>query len=501
MADEMPEKPEFNEAAPAGDGDEYLQLFADGIRQPEDPILGGAGSAHDLRLFDQVRADAQVYSCLQQRRDAVVSIPFDVAPGDEDDPRSVTAAEDLKADLDALDFDTRCKRMLWGVFYGYAVGEIMWRVDGQRIVFNEIRVRRARRFGFDKDGDLMLRSTTARAAERMPDHKFWVMTTGADTDDEPYGLGLGHLLYWPAYFKRHGLKAWMMALNKYATPTAVGTFPKGTNKDDVAKLLAGLRAIQTDSAFVKPEGMTAELLQSSKSAGIDYKAFHTWLEANVAKIILSQTMTTEDGSSRSQSETHMEVRDEVADSDASLLCGSFNEGPVTWWTAWNYGLDVAPPVVRRQKIEAEDAEAASARDERLAKIGWHPTAERVSDVYGEGYEYRDPVPPAANDDVLLLTEEVPALAADDPDAITEMVNGLMADGTARSAVNDMLAPIADALDGAGSLEELRDQLDAATDDDAALAPFREHLAQAMFAGRIGGEVGADLRDGVPGEEA
>lgn len=489
----MADKPEFNEAAPARDGDDFMQLFAAGIREAEDPILSGGGSSRDLRLFDHVRSDPQIWSTLQQRRDAVVSIPWEVAAGDEDDPRSVDAADELREQLNALDFDTRCRRMLWAVFYGYGVAEIMWEIRGNQFAFGAIKVRKARRFGFDVDGRLMLRRTAKRNEEAMPDRKFWVMATGADTDDEPYGLGLGHLLYWPAYFKRHGLKAWMKALNKYATPTAVGKYPTGTPEKDIKTLLHSLAAMANDSAIVIPEGMTAELLQAAKSAGMDYRAFHEFMEGMVAKIVLSQTMTTDDGSSRAQAETHMDVRDEVADADSALLCGSFNEGPVTWWTEWNYGADVAPPLVRREKIEQEDADAAATRDESLSRIGWHPTPERVQQVYGAGYVYRKPGKTTSEGD------DPPALAAGESDALEDFADALVKAGAMRTAANDLLAPIAEAIDAAGSLEDMRAALDDLGEGD--LQPMQNALAEAMFAARIGGEVGAALHDDVALEES
>jgi len=216
MAGEEASKPVYGEVAPARDSDEFLQLWAGGIREPNDPILRGRG--RDLGFYDQVREDAQVWSTLQQRRDAVASRDWEVVPGD-DRPMSTEAAAQLEKELKAIDFDAKVRRMSWGVFYGYAVAEVLWSAgEGKRIEIGDIAVRRARRFGFDVDGSLMLRRSFNRAEEIMPPGKFWVMSSGCDTDDEPYGFGLAHLLYWPAYFKRNGLTAWMVALDKFGSP-------------------------------------------------------------------------------------------------------------------------------------------------------------------------------------------------------------------------------------------------------------------------------------------
>lgn len=485
--------PPLGEAAAARDGDEFLSAWADGIREPSDPILKGRGT--DLKFYDQVRLDPQVWSTLQQRRDAVASREWTVEPGDET-PQAEAAAAELKDQLERLDLDAITRQMHWGLFYGYGVAEMMWGIEAGRATIADIKVRRARRFGFDIDGRLMLRPVLARRAELMPGRKFWTYSCGCDTGDEPYGFGLAHLLYWPVYFRRHGMKAWMIALDKYASPTAVGTYPPGAAKEEIDRLLAALLAIRQDSAITIPEGMSVEYLQTSKSAGADYDRFLATFDAWIAKIVLSQTMTTDDGSSRSQAEVHEDVADAVARSDADLICGSFNRGPGTWWTGWNYGPDVAPPVLKRIMDDPEDIDAAVTRDEALARIGWQPTGDRVREVYGEGYERAAPPPvpvPVATPDV----PAPPALAdADTPDAIAGFVARIMAEGTARAAANDLLAPVAALIDGETDLQALRDRLAGFSLADAALAPLHEHLARAAFAARIGGEVGAPLRDDV-----
>jgi len=486
--------PPPGEAAAARDGDEFLNLWLEGIREPEDPILQGRGAAHDLRLFDEVRGDAQVWSTLQQRRDAVVAMPWNVKPGD-DRPASVEAAQELTEQLTALPMDTIARRLLWGVFYGYGVGECLWGIKGNRVTFENIRVRRARRFGFDVDGQLMLRPTINRNPGLMPDKKFWVMSVGSDTDDEPYGLGLAHLLYWPVYFRRHGLRAWMVALDKFALPTAVGRFPSGTAQEDIDKALAALKAIRSNSSIMMPDKFPVDYLESSKSAGMDYHKFHEFLDGMIAKIVLSQTMTTDDGASRAQGEVHMDVRDEVAQADADLLCGSFNEGPATWWTRWNYGEDAAPPLLVREKDEPEDADKAASRDKNLKVVGWVPSEERVRSVYGEGYERAAPSQEPPED---TPPEE---FSEEDgrKDTIADFVDQLIAEGAPQAAAADILAPLLDLVDGTNDLEVLRDRLGDFSFSDDALVPLADHLNRAAFAVRIGGEVGLPLRDGVEEE--
>lgn len=492
---DIPAKPDIGEVASARDSDENIGLWANGIREARDPVLGGRGG--DLKFYDQVRIDGQVWSTLQQRRDALVARPWEVRPGAED-PASEEAAERLQDELTALDWDAVTRQMHWGVFYGYSVGECMWGSEGGRWTFADIRVRRARRFGFDVDGNLMLRPVLGRTGEvRMPDAKFWVMSTFADSGDEPYGLGLAHLLYWPVYFKRAGLRSWMLALDKHASPTAYGSFPPGTTPEDQDKLLAMLQAIRQDSAIIYPEGMDVGYLSSAKSASMDHSVFDARMDAWITKVVLSQTMTTEDGSSRSQSETHMDVRDEITASDADLMSGSFNSGPVEWWTWWNYGDRATPPQVVRVMDDEEDQNQAAERDVKLAQIGWKPDEARVLRVYGEGYKRSAPVAPAVPGAPVPPPDGAPPEFADEePDAVGAFVDELIASGAAPEAAADILAPVVDAVESAGSLAELGEALDALELGDDLVGPLHELLSQAAFAARIGGEVGASLRDDV-----
>lgn len=489
MTDEIPAKPETAEIAVARDSDENIGTWASGLREANDPILRGRGG--DLKFYDHVRSDAQVWATMQQRRDAVVARDWEVRPGDEDNGASVAAAERLKEELTALDWDSKTRRMHWGIFYGYGVAECMWDTSAGQVAFADLRVRRARRFGFDVDGKLMLRPVIGRSETLMPDAKFWVLTSGVDTDDEPYGLGLAHLCYWPCYFKRAGIKSWMIALDKYASPTSYGKFPAGTTIDDQTKLLKGLRAIKQDSALVVPDGMDIGYLQATKSGAIEFDAFDRRMDAWISKIILSQTMTTDDGSSRSQSETHMDVRNEVTASDADLICGSFNRGPARWWTHWNFGEGVEPPQVVRIMEDEEDLDQASERDERLTKMGYRPSPEKVTDTYGPGYE---PVSQATDGG----TSEIPPELSEEaePDAITRFVDDLVSAGTAPEAAADMLAPIVEALDNAETFEAATAALDGLSLSGQQLEPLRDLLTQAAFATRVGGEVGAGLRDGI-----
>lgn len=371
------------------------------LEQPRDPRLL---QSVDWGVYDRILLDDQVKSCLQQRILAVVARPWDVLPGD-DSPAAQEAAEALKAQLWALGWDRVTAKMLMATFYGWQVAELMWEARGSAIALADIRVRHGRRFRVTPEGELRLLTRANMATgEPLPQRKFWTAATGASDDDEPYGRGLAEWLYWPTYFKRVDVQGWMTFLDKVGVPTVVGTYLPGTPEADVRRLLDALRALSTDSAIALPQGMAATLLEAARSASGDFSVLYGRMDAAIAKIILSQTMTTDDGSSLAQGRVHADVKLEVVKADADLLSDSFNAGPARWWSEWNYGPAVAHPRVVRIVEEEADLAAQAATDEALARLGWERSDESFADTYGDGYR-RKAVPalpampaPAPGDD-------------------------------------------------------------------------------------------------------
>lgn len=468
-----PEAPVFGELAASGPGLD-LSAFIGEIKRPSDELLASLGG--DLTHYERLLRDDQVYSTFQQRRRAVTSREWEVVPGG-DAPADKAAAEFLGEQLRAARWDRATDKMAHGIFYGYAVAEMLWGRDGSRITIDGIKVRKAKRFRWDAENKLRLLRPSQPKGEIMPERKFWTFSAGADNDDDPYGRGLGYYLYWPVFLKRNGAQFWALALEKYGGPTALGKYPPGTADAEIKKLLETLHAMRTDSAVVIPDGMAAELLQSVKQSGGDFAVFLAYWDKAITKVILSQTMTTEDGSSQSQAQIHMEVRDDVVKGDADLVCESFNGGPAVWLTEWNFPGAV-PPKVWRIIEEPEDLKATAERDKMVYDMGFEPSEDYVREKYGDGWSRKAPAtipdPTAAfaepgapgsrsgagsQDTADELTDQADAAAAPAMDKligqIRELIFGEEAD---LQGVADRLVELYPKMDAAGLAEAMRQAL-------------------------------------------
>ena len=161
------------------------------------------------------------------------------------DPVAPAAAADfMREQLKAQPWDAITDQMLYGVYYGYSVAELMWSTDGSQVVIDGIRVRNRARFQYDLDYQLRLVDDMTPQGKLMPERKFWTFAAGASFSDNPYGLGLAHSLYWPVFFKRSDIKFWLIFLEKFGMPTTTGRLPGG-RIDDASEQPASTSGIST----------------------------------------------------------------------------------------------------------------------------------------------------------------------------------------------------------------------------------------------------------------
>lgn len=396
--------------------------YLKGIASNEDSILARGGGL-GLKMYDDLLDDDVCFSNFQSRRLDVISKEWEVAPGDEDDARSVEAAEHLKLQLKAMPFDRICDKMLYGIWHGYSVGEGLYKIgDDGKYWLTDIVVPDRGWFGFTNEGEARFKPGFTLSGEELPANKFWIMRTGASHDFAFYGLGLAHWCYWPVWFKRNIIRFWAFYLEKLGYPTVVGETTAGATETEKGELMVALTAIGRDRAVRVPENAIKEerikVIESARSGSGTSSYIDMVKEQNesLMRVIRGQPGTssaTPQGIGGKQAEVHEDVAAKIAKADADLLCESFNSTFPVWLTRWNFGDGVAPPRVYRVFDEAEDLKDIAERDSKLHGMNIRRTIESIKEVYGEGYEYHEPetppalldaagkpiaAPPAANDD-------------------------------------------------------------------------------------------------------
>jgi phage gp29-like protein len=469
------------EIASTQDGIDITRGYTGPLLVPADRILRQRGG-NDLSIYEQVLSEPQVHSTFQQRRQAVTKCEWQVdAASDRRVDRK--AAEFVREQLQRVGWDRITDRMLYGVWYGYAVAEVLYGVEDGLIVWNAIKVRNRRRFRFTPDGELrMLTYANFLEGVELPPAKFWSFCVGADNDDEPYGLGLGHWCYWPVLFKRNGIKFWLTFIEKFAAPTGIGEYEANASAEERRRLLAAVQAIQTDSGIIIPKGMEVRLLEAARSGSVDYRALHDTMDETIAKVTLGQTMTSQDGGSLSQAKVHLQVRQDLVKADADMVCESFNLGPIRWLCRWNFP-DAELPRVFRILDEPEDLTARAERDKTVSEIGFRPSLAYIHATYGGEWEAAPrptAAPPVLDDDGGLAFAAAPS----SPDFADQLV-GLLAERAGKPTAA-WLDRIYAAVESADSFDELDKRLTALLPDlssDELAATLQSALVAARLSGR------------------
>src|SRR5690606_9424773 len=138
-----------------------------------------------------------------------------------------------------------------------------------------------------------------------------------------------------------------------------------------------------------PSGIEIELLTATQTGTASHDSFIKAMDASIAKIVLSQTMTSEAVGGHYKAEIHKDVRDEVIKADADLICESLNDHVIPQLVDYNWPNVTAYPKVWRDTDPPEDMNQRAERDTKVYGLGFEPTEEYIENTYGEGWVKRE----------------------------------------------------------------------------------------------------------------
>ncbi|WP_310601194.1 DUF935 family protein [Desulfobulbus sp.] len=460
--------------------DPAIPAFA-GVLRNEDDTLLSRGGGKGLKIYDEIERDCHAYSVLQKRKNAIIAREWQVEPASSS-RQDKKAADLVKAQLTNIKFDQVCLKLLDATLKGYSVGEIMWTTDGAEIVAAKIKVKPQRRFLFDEEQlPRLITLANMFPGEPVPARKFIVHRYGEKDDDNPYGLGLGHKLFWPVFFKRQDITFWLTFVDKFASPTAIGEYPSGTSDEEQKKLLASLNAIAHEAGIIVPQGMVVKFLEAARSGSIDtYEKLARYMDEQISECVLGETLSTNIGNTGSMAaaKTHNEVRIELAKGDSDLLSDTINETLARWIVELNLP-GAGPPKVWRDFAEEEDLKARSETDKNLYDMGFEPDEQYINETYGGKWRRKAPEEQPAPDP----TGEQPAaqFAEQSPDTVDQLAGRVMAEADGADMVETVYRLLAEC----GSLEEVQQRL-LDIYDQVPVAPTGTALGNRLFQAGLAG---------------
>lgn len=371
-------------------------LRSDGFLEAGVSGRSGGGYA----LFEEMEdKDPHLYSVLQTRRNGVLARGRTVAPASTS-PADLDVARWLDRSLQAIPrFDSALLHLLDSISRGMAVLEVVWGYDEEgRVVPVELKPRHAGRFNLGPRGELFLddpawarsggyalEGERGELGRRLPERKFVLMRFDA-SDERPYGRGLCERVFWFWWFKKVNLKFWVMYNEKFGAPTVIARHDPGLSPVERDRLLDVIASLQADSGITLPEGVSIDLLESSRSGSAEtYRDLAAWCNEEISRAVLGQTLTTSEGSrsgSFAMAKVHEAVRFDYVRSDAGLLMDTVNSQLVRWMIDFNYGEKFPAPLWQIDVRPEFDPETEINVDRQLIRMGVPLSTRHFYSKYG-----------------------------------------------------------------------------------------------------------------------
>lgn len=302
--------------------------------------------------------DPHYAAVLGTRKRAVSGLPAVVEAASEDE-RDEQLAEAVRELVEAPEFSDMLDDLLDAIGKGFSVAEPIWQLIGGQLWPVRYEHRDPRWFQFDKitGQRLQLRSEGGDGLE-IPAGKLIIHKPRLKSG-LPIRGGVARLVAVSFMCKAFGLKDWMRFAELYGMPLRIGRYGPGAKSDDIAVLRRAVAQLAADAAAVMPEGMKIEFQEIANAAGGAelFERMAEWLDKQISKGVLGQTMTTDDGSSQSQANVHNEVRMDILRADAKQLAATLNRDLVRTFIDLNFGPQERYPRIVLQVTEAEDLKA------------------------------------------------------------------------------------------------------------------------------------------------
>lgn len=338
-------------------------------------VLRQAARGYPDRFFvlaeEMEERDMHYGSVLGTRKRAITGIePIVVAASESaQDEKIADAVRDM---IQMPEFvDDYLTDLLDALGKGYSVVETIWDRQAREWSPERFEWRDPRHFQIDQtDGrTIRLKDPSHRDGIDLPPFKFSVHRPKLKSG-LPIRGGLARLAAWAFLFKSYTLKDWMAFLEVYGMPLRVGKFGRGASHDDKRVLLQAVREISTDAAAIIPKDMEIEFIEVSGGTGNGlFSSKAEYLDKQISKGVLGQTMSTDDGSSLSQAEVHENVRHDIAKADARQTAVTANRDLIRPFVDLNFGPQDKYPTLVIQITENEDIKTLAEVIEKLVPLG------------------------------------------------------------------------------------------------------------------------------------
>ena len=490
--------------------------------------ISAAFDVAPYRIADQVQIaheieeqDDHIRGTLHLRRTAVLRLEATVEAGDEEDPRSVQAADELREVIQGAWFYQASAYLLRATLQQYAAVEVLWEQVNTGVTpvpqgpvpqvpqvpqgpvpqvgatarWRPYAVRpvEARRWNFDEWGRPQLYRTLSTQSSgdvvEPTAGPFMLHFWDAGTIPGDFGLVRAIARLW--LIGSLDLTELARLVDRFGLPTLDITHETGKSQAEIQDLVDAIYALAALGIVAHPAGTTVTMQACPPQVHEAHWRLQDFTRRSISRLLLGQDssqMVTE--GQQTGATLQGAVRDDIRDQDALALDASQNETFVRPWCLWNFGPDVACPRIKRVFREARDPEQMGRVIGQAVALGLSVPRRWAYQVLGVQAPRDDeetlggPAPdarPAANDEPGAAAAESAAFAARGARMRTAPAMNARA-GVSGGELDRAIAALAGESWGrnAAALAAIAEEVEAAGgSDEEKLARFRARLPQAL----------------------
>lgn len=361
---------------------------SDAIMRPNDDLLLQKGGTDAFQVYTKLLFDETVQAALIKMSQEVTAREWKIEPA-SDKAGDIAIKDFVEEKLGSLQMDEIYRGLLESYIVGFSVGEIMWRRTSSGIVPYDFRFRDQRRFRFQEEEEadygFTMRMVTREdrfIGIELPPRKFVVHRYWAQNNGDPYGAGLGRVLYPLVKFKRRALESQLLYSDRFSNPTAVAKAPLSATTAEIDTLYNHLSNLSQETALVLPEGFELQFVNPGGTPETFQNLRETLAQSIHILIAGEDEAGSADAGSRASSEVAQTVRTSRAHDLSELVSQTLNESLIRWIVELNFGTSVAPPKIYRDFDPKENVQLSMADVATLVKdIGLRPTVEWLTDRF------------------------------------------------------------------------------------------------------------------------
>lgn len=325
--------------------------------------------------------DTHYRSVLNTRKLAVTSLDIKIIPANSEDSDIEIAkaverdiVKNSTAGIYSLIFD-----MMDAIAKGFSVSEIIWKSENGIWSPKEYKYRYAGFFRYEESGEkLKLIDPYTQELSDLPENKFIIHQPKNHSGVQIMsGLAIPALFYF--LLKYYDITSWAAFIDRFGYPLRLGKYSPKATEEDIQTLRRAVASIGSDFGAVIPESAILEIIESktTQSTSDTYEKLANFVNKEISKLILGQTMTSEEGASYSQAQVHNAVREDIAKADIRQIMETVNAQLIVPYCKFNFGELEEYPRFELFKPDSDNVELIISAISNLADKGLKVKASEI----------------------------------------------------------------------------------------------------------------------------